>query len=125
FREGGDNDLVGHPGALQEVAGIEGGIGANNIQQPLGDLAVTGRVFLNALFTVDLGLSLGRWTHVRLLALTPGKGYNLVLANGLPVALARLLLGLVALKTALLMAGSPTENAAQLEEDHDRQNEKQ
>ena len=50
---------------------------------------------------------------------------HLVLSGELAVALARFLLGLVALVAGLLLPGATAEHAAQLEKDHDRQNEKQ
>ena len=59
------------------------------------------------------------------LPLAPRQGHHLVLTGQLAVALAGFLLRLVALETGLLMAGAAAKHAAQLEEDHDRQNEKQ
>ena len=61
----------------------------------------------------------------RLLALAPRQRDDLVLAGELAVALGGLLLRLVALVASLLVTGATAEHAAQLEKDHDRQNEKQ
>ncbi len=92
---------------------------------PLVDLAVAGGILLDPLLAVGLGLLLGGRPRLGLLPLTPRQGDDLVLAGKLAVALAGFLLRLVALETRLLMAGPAAEHAAQLEEDHDRQNEKQ
>ena len=104
--------------------GIEAGVGADDVDQPLGDVGIAGGVLLDALLAVG-PTCCSAAAGLGLLALAPGQRHHLVLASQLAVALARFLLRLVALEAGLLVAGTPAEHATQLEEDHDRQNEKQ
>ena len=122
-----DDHLVGRPGALQEGIGIEGRVGADDVDEALGDAGVARGQPLDALLDVGAHLRLRHGPRLeRLVALAPRQRHDLVLAGELAVALGGLLLlRLVALVASLLVTRATAEHAAQLEKDHDRQNEKQ
>ena len=115
-----DDHLVGGLGAVEEMAGIEGGIGAHQLGQRASERAVLRRVAaepsLDILNRRPGGLRQGRRAAAR------QRHHRLV---GLRRAGPLLIRRRIRIEGLALVAGAPAEHIAQPDEDHHGQHQKQ